>query len=74
MSFKGFILLIVVSVILAVFIKACVFMLSVLFGKKDCSVCSPDGNCPLDRCDLEESCDETCTGCKNYNSKKNCNK
>jgi len=44
------------------------------FGKVDCSKCSPDEDCPLDRCDLEDPCDESCEGCKNYNSEKNSNK
>lgn len=69
-----FIILMIILVICVVFFYMFKFSFQVFFGKRDCSVCSPDGDCPLDRCDLEDPCDESCEGCKNYNPEKNCNK
>ncbi|GAB1401091.1 hypothetical protein MASR1M68_00010 [Elusimicrobiota bacterium] len=69
-AFIIFIFVVIIVLTVAVFLYIVQLCFLTIFGKKDCSVCSPDSDCPLDRCDLEDPCDESCEGCKNYDSEK----
>ena len=52
-----FIIFMIVIIICIVFFYMFKLSFQVFFGKKDCSVCSPEDDCPLDRCDnSEEPC------------------